>query len=164
MFEVASQLRCVAKNGFRNSLVGIHKPLKLVQPSYTLCTLLSEVKTGGCLLAVFEWKLHVRLNSWSSADYMWTSTASSCLSRVMMSAKRCGLDSLLLNKKGPTLRFTKLISFMVNGVDATIVGHKDSRAWVSRHGWTHPRTWGGCGWMILAELLDGLLEKECKCK
>ena len=32
-----------------------------------------------------------------------------------MSAKRCGLASLLLNIKGPIPRFTKLVSFAVNG-------------------------------------------------
>ena len=32
-----------------------------------------------------------------------------------MSAKRCGLASLLLNIKGPTPRFTKLVSFAVSG-------------------------------------------------
>ena len=32
-----------------------------------------------------------------------------------MSAKRCGLASLLLNIKGPTPRFTKLVGFAVNG-------------------------------------------------
>ena len=32
-----------------------------------------------------------------------------------MSSKRCGLASLLLNIKGPSPRFTKLVSFGVNG-------------------------------------------------
>ena len=32
-----------------------------------------------------------------------------------MSSKRCGLASLLLNIKGPSPRFTKLVSFAVNG-------------------------------------------------
>ena len=42
------------------------------------------------------------------------STASSCLSS-MMSAKRCGLTSLLLKIKGPTLSFAQLPSFVVKG-------------------------------------------------
>ena len=33
----------------------------------------------------------------------------------MMSAKRCGLALLLLNIKGPTPRFPKLVSFAANG-------------------------------------------------
>ena len=34
---------------------------------------------------------------------------------MMMSPKRCGLPSLLLNMKGATLRFAKLLSFAING-------------------------------------------------
>ena len=67
-------------------------------------------ETGGCLHAVFGCPAELAI----SADYLRTSTASFCLSRVM-SAKRCGLASLLLNIKGPTPSFTKLVSFAVNG-------------------------------------------------
>ena len=81
-----------------------HLQLRLIGqfPSYIKVELLPQVKTRGCLLAVFKEK---PAELAITPELPITSELASPLSAypsVMMSAKSCGLASLLLNIKGLT--------------------------------------------------------------
>ena len=54
-----------------------------------------------------------------------TSTATSCLSRVMMLAKRSGLASMLRNIRGLLPSFARLLSFAVNGEFSSVVSKEN---------------------------------------